>query len=151
MTTEPRTDQAAAPGVRYARWFRRAMWAGILQNWALGLPAIFAPERTLKAVRQRPTSDPTWTAFAALLVVLLSLFYIPGAQDPYRYRRTAWLSVFARSAGVVFFLVLRRRVYPLFGIIDAVMFCVQAPLLLLTVRAERAGGAKGRATGLERR
>lgn len=123
----------------YARWFRRAMWLGIVQDWVLGIPAIFAPERTLKAVRQRPTGDPVWTSFAALLVVLLSLFYIPGARDPVRYRATAWLSVFARPPGVLLFLVLRRGRYPLFGIIDAVLFCIQAPLLFLTMRAERRG------------
>lgn len=113
------------------------MWAGIVQDWLMGVPAIFAPEQTLRAVKQRPTGDPTWTAFAALLVVLLSFLYIPGAQDPYRYRRTAWLSVLARPPGVLFFLVLRPRVYPLFGIIDAVLFSVQGPLLFLTMRAER--------------
>jgi hypothetical protein len=138
---------------RWAKWFRRAMWLGIVQDWALGIPAIFAPERTLKAVRQRQTGDPNWTAFAALLVVLLSFFYIPGAQDPYRYRRTAWLSVFARPPGVAFFLFLRRGVYPLFGVIDAVLFCLQAPLLFLTVRADRrnADGRRPAATGTTRR
>jgi len=113
------------------------MWLGIVQDWLLGVPAIFAPEQTLRAVKQRPTGDPSWTAFAALLVVLLSFFYIPGAQDPYRYRRTAWLSVLARPPGVLFFLVLRPRVYPLFGIIDAILFSIQGPLLFLTMRAER--------------
>ena len=113
------------------------MWAGIIQDWLLGIPAIFAPERTLKAVKQRPTGDPNWTAFAALLVVLLSLSYIPGAQDPYRHRASAWLSVLSRPPGVLFFLLLRRRVYPIFGIIDAILFCVQAPLLFLTLRGTR--------------
>ncbi len=129
---------------KYARWFRASMWLGIVQDWVLGVPAIFAPERTLKVVRQRPTGDPTWTAFASLLVVLLSLFYIPGAQDPYRYRTTACLSVLARPPGVLFFLVLRPRVYPLFGIIDAVLFCIQGPLLVLAMREHRRErGAEG--------
>ncbi len=118
----------------YERWWRRAMWAGIVQDWLLGIPAIFAPEKTLRAVKQRPTGDPNWTAFAALITVLLSLSYIPGAQDPYRYRTSAVLSVISRPPGVFFFLVLRRGAYPLFGIVDAVLFCVQAPLLFLTLR-----------------
>ncbi len=114
------------------------MWLGIVQDWVLGVPALFAPERTLKAVRQRPTGDPTWTAFASLLVLLLSLSYIPGAQNPHHYRASAWISVLARPPGVLFFLVLRPRVYPLFGMIDGVLFCIQGPLLFLAMR-ERPG------------
>lgn len=110
------------------------MWVGIVQDWVLGVPAIFAPERTLKIVKQRPTGDPTWTAFASLLVVLLSLSYIPGAQNPHHYRASAWLSVAARPPGILFFLVLRRNVYPLFGIVDSVLFSIQGPLLFLAMR-----------------
>jgi hypothetical protein len=135
-TTAAGGGQEVAPN-RYAKWFRRAMWAGIIQDWALGIPAIFAPEKTIRLVRQRPTKDPTWTAFASLLVMLLSFSYIPGARDPFRYRTSAWLSVFARPPGVFFFLVLRRGVYPIFGIIDAVLAVIQIPLLILTFREEK--------------
>jgi hypothetical protein len=113
------------------------MWLGIVQDWVLAVPAIFVPERVLALTRQRPTGDPTWTAFASLLLLLLSLMYIPGAQDPHRYRRTAVLSVMARPPGVIFFLRLRRGQYPLFGIIDAFLFSLQAPLLFLATREER--------------
>ena len=130
-------SQAGPPGDTYTKWFRRAMWVGIIQDWALGIPAIFAPERVLKMTKQRPTGDPVWSSFAALLLLLISLLYIPGAQDPHRYRRTAWLSVFARPPGVIFFLGLRRGTYPLFGIIDAILFLVQAPLLYLATREKR--------------
>lgn len=131
------TKNDASPGGTYTKWFRRAMWVGIIQDWALGIPAIFAPERVLKMTKQRPTGDPVWSSFAALLLLLISLLYIPGAQDPHRYRRTAWLSVFARPPGVIFFLGLRRGTYPLFGIIDALLFLVQAPLLYLATREKR--------------
>jgi hypothetical protein len=156
------TGRAPAPRNRWAKWWRRAMWAGIIQDWALGIPAIFAPEKTLKAVKQRQTGDPTWTAFAALIIVLLSFSYIPGAQNPYRYRASAVLSVIARPPGVLFFLVLRRGVYPIFGVIDAFLFAVQAPLLYLTLRSERTqerhppgdrtgSTPQGAATGVSRR
>ncbi|MDQ3851154.1 MAG: hypothetical protein M3296_11145 [Actinomycetota bacterium] len=134
-TTTPGGPPATNP---YEKWWRRAMWAGIIQDWALGIPAIFFPERTLALVRQRQTRDPVWTGFASLLVILLSLSYIPGAQDPYRYRRSAWLSCAARPPGVFYFLVLRKGFYPLFGIIDSVLCLVQGPLLFLTLRAEKA-------------
>ena len=131
-----RLSDKKPPDGTYTKWFRRAMWLGILQDWALGIPAIFAPERVLAVTKQRPTGDPTWSAFAALLLLLISLLYIPGAQDPHRYRRTAWISVFARPPGVIFFFGLRRGTYPVFGIIDAVLFLIQGPLLFLASREQ---------------
>lgn len=118
----------------YAVWFRRAVWLGIIVDWVLAIPVIFAPQWVLGLLGLRPTADPVWTAFAALLVFLLSLFYIPGANQPYRYRFNAWFAVFARPPGVIFFLILYPGLYPLFGIVDAVLFLLQFPLLWLTMR-----------------
>lgn len=120
---------------KHATWFCRAVWAGIIADWVLGIPTIFWPEGVLKLLGMRPTEDPVWTAFAALLVVLLSLFYIPGASDPYRYRFNAWLAVLARPPGVIFFLLYKPGFYPAFGYLDGALFLAQFPLLLLTLRA----------------
>jgi len=116
-----------------AKWFKRALWLGIIGDWVLALPVIFAPVWTLNLLGLRPTQDPVWTAFAALLVVLLSLFYIPGANQPYRYKLNAWFAVLARVPGVLFFLVLYPGLYPPLGIFDAVLLVIQLPLLLLTM------------------
>src|SRR5262245_66526695 len=97
-----------------ARWFGRAVWLGILADWVLAVPTIFAPRWVLQTLGFRPTGDPVWTAFAALLVFLLSLFYIPAATNPARYRFNAWMTVFARPPGVVFFLILNPGHYPAF-------------------------------------
>jgi hypothetical protein len=118
----------------YARWFGRAMWLGILADWVLTLPTIFAPETVLRVLGLRPTDDPVWAAFAALLVFLLSLFHIPGAIDPYRYRYNAWLATFSRPPGVIFFLLLWPGLYPAFALIDGTLFAIQFPLLLLAMR-----------------
>src|SRR5262249_44600771 len=74
--------------------------------------------------------------FAALLVVLLSFFYIPAALDPYLYPAAAWLGVLARPLGVIFFLWLYPGQYPAFGIVDLILLLIQGPLLLLVLRAE---------------
>jgi hypothetical protein len=124
----------------HAKWFCRAVWLGILADWVLGIPTIFAPQKVLSLLGFRPTQDSVWTAFAALLVVLLSLFYIPGASQPYRYRFSAWLAVFARPPGVLFFLWLNPGYYPAFGLMDAFFFLIQFPLLLLTMRQQPAQG-----------
>ena len=118
-----------------AKWFRRAVWLGIVGDWVLTVPVIFAPEWTLHLLGLRATQDPVWTAFAGLLVLLLSLFYIPGANKPYRYRLNAWFAVFARPPGVLFFLFLWPDLYPALGIFDGVLFLIQLPLLLLTMSA----------------
>jgi len=120
---------------KQAIWFRRAVWLGILADWLLGIPVIFAPEQVLRLLGFRPTGDPTWTAFSGLLVVLLSLLYIPGAGQPYRNRFNAWLAVFARPPGVLFFLVLYPGNYAAFGILDGVLFLIQFPLLLAVLKA----------------
>lgn len=41
--------QPSVPIGSYTKWFRRAMWVD-----ALGIPAIFAPERVLRLTTQRP-------------------------------------------------------------------------------------------------
>jgi hypothetical protein len=118
-------------------WFGRAMWLGILADWALGIPGIFLPNATLGLARQTPDLEhPVWPAFASLLLVLLSLFYIPGAVDLRRYKVTAILSVAARPPGVIFFLFLWPRLYPLFGYIDLSLTILQAPLLFLALRQQ---------------
>lgn len=116
-------------------WFGRAMWLGILADLALGLPGIFYPNAVLALAGQPLALEtPIWVAFASLLLVLIALFYIPGANDPYHYRATAILSVLARPPGVIFFLFLWPGVYPAFGYLDLFLFLLQAPLLYLTLR-----------------
>ena len=117
-----------APGTA-ARWFTRVTWLGIVANLALALPTLFVPERMV-AITGLPTPDPLlWLRFSALLLVLLSAFYVPAALDPRRYRLVAWLAVLARLAGVVFFVGFQPAAYHLFGYFDLVFFIPEALLL----------------------
>lgn len=82
---------------QYAKWFGRVIWLGILANFALALPTLFLPDEML-AMMSLPSASPSmWPSFAALLLILLSLFYIPAAK-PLQYRPVALLSVLARLA-----------------------------------------------------
>ena len=122
--------ESNARTIDFAAWFGRATWLGILANFVLAIPGIFWPNATLGLAGQTPDLEhPVWPAFASLLLVLLSLFYIPGAIDPRRYKATAILSVLARMAGVTFFLGLWPGLYPAFGYLDLVFLLIQAPLL----------------------
>jgi hypothetical protein len=118
-----------------AVWFSRSLWAGILIDWALGIPAIFAPQWTLCVLREQPSPSPTWTAFTSLLLVLLSFFYIPIAAEPYRFPGLARLAVASRLLQAVFFLAMYPQPFLDRGIVNLILFAVQAPLLFLTRRA----------------
>jgi hypothetical protein len=121
--------------VDWASWFGRAVWLGILADWFFGLPGIFVPNAVLSAFGfTEALETPVWPAFASLLLVLLSFFYIPGAMNPYRYRITAILSVLARLLFVILFLWLWPGWYPAFGYLDLFLFVIQAPLLYLALR-----------------
>ena len=114
-------------------WFCRVMWLGILANLALAIPTLLAPATMLR-LTGLPLTDPLmWTRFAALLLVLLSLFYVPAAVDPDRYRATAWTAVASRFAGVFFFLTQERQ-YLMLGLFDLVFFVPEAVLLFVLSR-----------------
>lgn len=79
--------------------------------------------------------EPLWAAFAWLLLVLLTLFFLPGALDPIRYPASAWLTVISWAAGAIFFLVWYTAEYRAFGVVALILFVVQAPLLFFALRA----------------
>jgi hypothetical protein len=127
-----------------AVWFGRVVWLGILANFALAIPALFVPERVIAMANLPPAMPLLWPRFAAWLLILLSLFYMPGAVDPYKYRVTAWLSIVSRLAGVFFFWVTQPPEYRLFGTFDFVFLLPEAillPIALKAVRAMQEGGA----------
>lgn len=123
---------------RYARWFRIAVWVGIIADLALGIPGIFAPNLILSLVGQKTSPpDAIWISFASAVLVALGIAYIPGANDPYRYRVNAWLAVLARPPGVIFFFLVYPGLYPAFGLLDLTLTIFQLPLLLLTMFASK--------------
>ena len=123
-----------------ARWFGRVMWVGILANLALALPTIAAPAMMIEMM-SLPTATPDlWPRFAALLLLILSVFYMAAAVDPRRYRATAWTAVASRLAGVVFFGF--EPVYRMFALFDGVFLIPLALLLWLSERGETAAARR---------
>ena len=118
-----------------AVWFGRVVWLGILANFALAVPALFVPDRVIAFSNLPPAIPLMWPRFSAWLLILLSLFYMPGAIDPYKYRVTAWLSVVSRLAGVFFFWVTQPPEYRLFGTFDFVFLVPEAILLPIALRS----------------
>ncbi|WP_437677845.1 hypothetical protein [Sorangium sp. So ce131] len=119
-------------------WFGRVVLLGVAANLALALPAIVSPKALLSALGAQQASCTMWPNFAALLLSLLSLSYIPGARDPRRYRESAWLAVGARFAGATFFLVTPfREQFALFGVFDLSFAVPELILLRLALRSAR--------------
>ena len=117
------------------RWFRRVLGLGILANLALAVPTLVAPG-TMMTLMGLPLASPLlWPRFAALLLILLSLFYSPAVFDPVRYRAVAWLAVASRLVGVVFFVGFQAPEYHVLGYFDLVFFLPEALLLAMSGRA----------------
>jgi hypothetical protein len=114
------------------RWFKRVMWLGIFANLALALPTIAAPDMMIQMIGF-PTATPVmWPRFAGLLLVLLSVFYMPAAVDVDRYRIIAWFAIGSRAAGVAFFIF--DPTYRLLGLFDFTFMVPEALLLLVAIQ-----------------
>ncbi len=117
------------------RWFKRVVWVGIFANLALALPTIAAPSMLLELSSLPSATPDLWPRFSGLLLVLLSMFYIPAAIDPDRHRITAWFAVVSRLVGVIFFAF--EPQYRVLGLLDFVFFVPEAILLTIAVRSEK--------------
>ncbi|NEQ70055.1 MAG: hypothetical protein F6K21_32115 [Symploca sp. SIO2D2] len=117
----------------YAKWFGYVVLLGVVINIGLSLLAFGFPEWLLGLLGLEPAVPIIWLRFAANLLILLSLFYIPAAIDLNRYQANAWLAVISRLAGFIFFLT-QPRDYWLLGLIDFSFFIPEAILLILAQR-----------------
>jgi hypothetical protein len=120
----------------FAVWFGRLVWLGIIANFGLAIPGLFWPEQVRALVGFPPASPLLWPRFASLLLILLSLFYMPGAINPFHYRANAYLAVISRFAGVVFFFA-GPSAYYLLGLYDLAFAIPQAILLLLAMKTAK--------------
>lgn len=127
------------------RWFMRVMWIGIVANLALAIPTLLYPAMMLARNSLPPAEPLLWPRFAALLLILLSVFYMPGASDPDRYRANAWFAIASRLVGVVFFFVFQSSEYRMLGMVDLVFFVPE--VILLTVALRRAAATASLASG----
>ncbi len=89
----------------YAKWFGRVVWLGIFINLFFIIPLCFFPATLLSFLNMQIPIPIIWVRAAGLLLLEISILYIPGAIDPYRYLATAWMSVLVtRGGGSSFFL-----------------------------------------------
>ncbi|MBR8827507.1 MAG: hypothetical protein DSM107014_06295 [Gomphosphaeria aponina SAG 52.96 = DSM 107014] len=90
----------------YEKWFSRVVWLGIIVNMFFVVPLLFFPEVLLSFLQMEIPQPIIWVRGAGLLLLEISILYIPGAIDPFRYEATAWMSIFVtRGGGSSFFLI----------------------------------------------
>ena len=86
--------------------FRIVVWLGVIANWSFGLWVVFVdPHSLLAMLRLGDQADILWLYNYSILLMILSLFYIPAASDPFRYRANAWLLIVGRLVPATTFLV----------------------------------------------
>jgi hypothetical protein len=125
----------------FKNWFCRVLEVGIAVNLALAVPVLIAPAWTLSLVSIPPPEPLLYARFAGLLVILLSMAYLPAALDPDRYRAVAWFAVLSRAAAATFFVTtaicLDERVFYLPALVDVTFLLAQSVPLVLGVKLER--------------
>ncbi|MGK7930779.1 MAG: hypothetical protein AB4041_05020 [Microcystaceae cyanobacterium] len=90
----------------YAKWFGRMVWLGIFVNLFFIIPLLFFPEALLSFLKMQIPVPIIWVRAAGLLLLEITIIYIPGAIDPFRYKATAWMSVLVtRGGGSSFFIL----------------------------------------------
>lgn len=97
-----------APQDSLSVWIARhafLVWLGIFLNLLLIVPLFFYPEWVL-GLFHLPLDQTIWARFAAGLLMIISIFYIPATIDIDRYRVFAWLAILpSRTFGAMFFFV----------------------------------------------
>lgn len=86
--------------------FRIVVLLGVAVNWAFGIWVVFLdPHGLLAFLHLGDQADVIWLYNYAILLMILSLFYIPAAFDPFRYRANAWLLIVGRLVPASTFLI----------------------------------------------
>jgi len=90
----------------YIRWFQRFIWLGIAMNMVFAIPAWFAPALLTSILGLPPVLSDPWLENTGMLLVGISLFYIPSGFDAPRFVVHSWLCVLSRLIAVAFWIYL---------------------------------------------
>lgn len=99
MTPQPQPETSSNLA---ARWFSRVVWLGIVFNLFFVLMEVLAPDFVNLGVGLTPGFPTVWNRAHAIMVLALTILYIPAARDPLRYPGYSWLLVVSRLAAATF-------------------------------------------------
>src|SRR5262245_43369113 len=115
-----------------ALWFGRVVWLGILFNLLFVGLQLFMPDTVNVGVGLMPGFPTVWNRAHGVMVLALSLLYIPAAVDPLRYPGYSWLVVLSRLVATIFWWWCRSSGQGAFGsylAMDGTFFVVEGLLL----------------------
>ena len=116
-------------------WFKRLMWLGIIANLIAAVIAMAWPSCVLALLHLEPAYPLVWVRHSGLVLLSLTLFYIPAALSPLRALFIAIFAILARVLGIVFFLFVGGA-YLWFAAYDALFAVPQAILLWRAWKAD---------------
>jgi hypothetical protein len=134
----------ATTGNPWARRFGRTVLLGVIVNMFFVVACFFFPRTMCRLLRLKVPDPIIWVRTSGMLLFIISIFYIPAARDPFRYRDTAIMHIIpSRACGSSFFLysVLARGQEPGFlsiALVDLFFGVVSAIFLFLAFRTEPA-------------
>jgi hypothetical protein len=124
------------------RLFAIIVWLGVIANWSFAVWAVFFNTDSLLATfGLGGVASTVWVYNYSILLAILSMFYIPAAHDPFRYRANAWLLIVGRLVPAsTFFIGVAMGFMPAgfarLGIGDTTFGVLELILLLRIVRGE---------------
>lgn len=115
-------------------WFQRVVWLGSVMNLGFILPALFAQGLIAKSIgAQYVDFSGIWLTMTGIVLLGVSLVYLPAVADPLRRPAAAWIVVSSRVVAAIFwFSIMRqpdRQVFTSFFISDGLFALVQLVLL----------------------
>lgn len=120
-------------------WFRLLVAVGGIANLTFAIPAFFAPQVLVELIDVGALDQSVWLRNVAILLIIISAFYIPAILDPFRYAFNSVLLVVGRfSAGVFFLVLVLTAGYPdgflVLALTDLVFSTLQAIALFFLFR-----------------
>src|SRR5450432_625669 len=129
------------------RWFSFVVWLGIAFNALFIAQELFMPD-SVNFGLGLPAGMPTvWNQAHAMMVLALSIFYMPAALAPLRNPDYSWLLVLSRFMAAIFWVFMWRAnpAFLSYLIMDGAFGAVQAILLQMAVPSgNRIGPTLGR-------
>lgn len=121
------------------RWFRITVGFGFVVNMIFVLPALFAPRLLETLIEVGTTNTLHWLQNVGILLLIVTIMYIPAIKDPFRYLFISYLLVAGRfSAGLLFLVGVLFMNYPSGMVVlsgsDLVLSNIQAVLLYCMLR-----------------
>ena len=126
-----------------AKWFSFVVWLGIACNALFIAQELFMPDSVNSGVGL-PAGLPTvWNQAHAVMVLALSIFYMPAALDPLRNPDYSWLLVLSRFLAASFWVFIWRSnpAFLSYLIVDGSFGAVQGILLQMAVPSGNRLGA----------